>query len=310
MSPEQAKGRAVDKRSRRLGVRLRALRDAHRPACFEGDDVSDTLAAILRADPDWSAMPAMAPPAIRRLLRRSLQKDPRSRLSDMAMARIELNDAEAEGRTGATDAPIVRSTRLSAVRHLAPYAAAVVLAVATGLAVWILSRPEESPRAVVRFSIDLGDQTQLSAIGRDVVALSPDGTRLVYVANQRLYVRALDRLDGEPITGTEAGGSAGFARAPFFSLDGRWIAFWQQNQLRKVSTTGGAPTTICDVQPIPMGASWETRRDRRRDWRKAVSRGCEESAEIRRRSSDPETGRILQGPQMLPGGEWLLYTGA
>jgi eukaryotic-like serine/threonine-protein kinase len=310
MSPEQAKGRPVDKRADvwAFGCVLYEMLTGRR--CFDGDDVSDTFAAILRADPDWSVLPAQAPAAFQRLLRRCLEKDRKFRLSDMAMARIELRDAEVEASSRDSAAvPRVELSGRSTRRRAGAYVAAVALAVATGLAVWILSRPAETPRPIVRFSVPLPEQAQLSGTGRTVVALSPDGTNMAFVANQRLYLRAMNELEAKAIPGTEAGGQPGHARAPFFSPDGRWIGFWQEGQLRKVSTTGGAPATICDA-PNPSGASWGLEDEIVfATLRGGIFRvpGVGGQAEL---IIHPESGRVFQGPQMLPGREWVLFTSA
>jgi hypothetical protein len=255
MSPEQAKGRSVDKRADvwAFGAVLYEMLTGRR--CFQGDDLSDTFAAILRADPNWTALPSETPAAIRRLLRRCMEKDVRSRLSDMAMARIELRDAETEPRGGAAVASNIAQARPSAVRRIVPYAAVVLAALMTGAVVWRVRQPVEVPRPLARFSIDLPDQVQLSGAGRDPVAISPDGSRMVYAANRRLYLRALDQLDATAIASTETGGPNGFAIAPFFSPDGQWIAFLQERQLRKVAVSGGAPVTICDAPSVAAGAS-------------------------------------------------------
>ena len=307
MAPEQAKGKGVDKRADvwAFGAVLYEMLTARR--CFHGDDVSDTFAAILRAEPDWTALPPETPPAIRRLLRRTLEKDVRVRLSDMAMVRVELRDAETEPRQDPPGASVVPPPPSSAWRRVAPYAAVVVAALVTGSAVWRFRQPVDVPRPLARFSIDLPDQMPLSATGRAAVAISPDGTRMVYVANQRLYLRELDQLDATPIAGTEAGGPNGFARAPFFSFDGQWIAFWQQGQLRKVAASGGAPVTICDVPGIPLGASWGP------DGEILFGAGPAGVLHVAGTGGtasplvSAKDGERTSSPQMLPGADWVLF---
>ena len=120
MAPEQAKGRGVDKRADVWGFGAVLYEMLTGRRCFQGDDVSDTFAAILRAEPDWTALPRETPPAIRRLLRRTLEKDVRARLSDMAMVRIELRDAETEPRGNPPVASVVAPPRPSAWRRIAP----------------------------------------------------------------------------------------------------------------------------------------------------------------------------------------------
>ena len=181
MAPEQAKGRGVDKRADvwAFGAVLYEMLTARR--CFQGDDVSDTFAAILRAEPDWSALPPETPQAIRRLLRRTLEKDVRARLSDMAMVRVELRDAETEPRRNPPVASVVAPPRPSAWRRIAPYAAVIVAALVTGLAVWRVRQPADVPRPLARFSIDLPDQMQLtgsrSRPGRDLAGRHAYGLR-------------------------------------------------------------------------------------------------------------------------------------
>ena len=311
MSPEQARGKTVDKRADvwAFGCVLYEMLTGRR--AFDGDDVSDTLAAVLRAEPDWSALPFDTPPAIRRLLRRSLDKNLRSRLSDMAMVRVELSDAEHEPQGEVVAAPAITQSHRSLLRRVGPYAAiAIGVALVTGLAVWRLSRPVGTLLPVSRFAIEVVDQKMQLSRGPDVVAISPDGRQLVFAANQRLYRRALDQIDATPIAGTEAGGIGGIngsALSPFFSPDGQWIAFWQQRQLKKVPVGGGAPVTICALDEIPFGASWGD--DGNIVWgaaaqginRVSANGGTAESLISLR---DGERGCC---PQILPGGDWVLF---
>ena len=216
---------------------------------FPGDDLSDTFAAILRADPDWTALPPSTPTAIRRLLRRALEKDVRSRLPDMSIVRVELRDAEIEPREVGGAATTVPTPPRSVLRRLAPYAAMIVVALVTGGAVWRFREPVEAPHPLTRFSIDLFDQAQQLIAVRNPAAISPDGTRIVYAANQRLYLRAMDQLEATAIPGTEGGGASVGPRDPFFSPDNQWVGFWQDAQLKKVALAGGR--TRHDLQRCP-----------------------------------------------------------
>ena len=313
MSPEQAKGRPVDKRADvwAFGAVLYEMLTGRRS--FEGDDVSDTLAAILRSTPDWAALRPETPTAIRRLLRRCLEKDVRSRLSDMAMVRVELREAERDPPPEvAASTPMVPAAP-SRGRWLAPVAAALVAAIATGAVVWRARQPADVPRSIARFSIDLPDQAQITPGGRNPLAISPDGTRLVYAANQRLYMRAIDQLEGTPIPGTEpAAGSlpngATGAAAPFFSPDGQWIGFWQQGQLHKVSINGGAPVTICEASVAPIGVSWEP--DGRIIWGLGPGGIAWVPATGGTAASliTVKPGERISAPQLLPDRSWLLFT--
>ena len=168
-------------------------------------------------------------------------------------------------------------------------------------------QPIVASQAIARFSIDLPEQIQLTPVSRNPLAISPDGSRLVYAANQRLYMRAIDQLDAVPIAGTESG-STGYSRAPFFSPDGQWIGFWKEGQLRKVSSNGGALVTICEANSVPVGASWEP--DGRILW--GVGSGgilwVPATGGTAATLVSLKDGERASAPQMLPDGNWLLFT--
>ena len=134
--------------------------------------------------------------------------------------------------------------------------AAGTAAVIAGYTAWMLKPASAPSLPLARFTITLPTDQQFSNPGRHLVALSPDGTHIVYVANARLYLRAMDQLEAVPIRGTEGTGNMA-GRSPFFSPDGQWIGFWQDGQLKKVSITGGSPVVLCAAQN-PWGASWAT----------------------------------------------------
>ena len=308
MSPEQAKGRAVDKRADiwAFGAVLYEMLTGRR--CFAGEDVSETMAAILRATPDWSALPAATPPALRRLIRRCLEKDLRVRLPDIAVARIELQEAT----TGSPeDAPAPPSTivahRSPAIRLL-PYAAAIVLAAFTGVSVWWLMRPVNAPRPQVRLTIHLPEDQRFTIFNRGVIAISPDGLRVAYAANQRLYLRALEQEPATPMPGTESQNVQNAPQSPFFSPDGQWVAYYQDGQLKKVSVNGGAPIAIGEV-PNYFGASWGP------DDRILLGAGgtlgilqITAGGGTAEPLVTPAEGERLTQPHALPGGDWILYT--
>jgi Tol biopolymer transport system component len=182
-------------------------------------------------------------------------------------------------------------------------AAATFAASAAG----VLKSASVPSQPLARFTITLPTGDRFTNIGRHLVALSPDGTRLVYVANQQIYVRALNQLEAVPIRGTEGTGNAA-GRSPFFSPDGQWVGFWRDGQLKKVSITGGAPVVLCPAQN-PFGASWAAD-----DNTVLYGHGA---AGIWRVSGDggkPENvvkvdaGQIAHGPQLLPGGRAVLFT--
>ena len=184
MSPEQARGMGVDKRTDiwAFGCVLYEMLTGKR--AFPGDDESDTLAGILRGAPDWSALPATAPAAIRRLLRRSLEKDRKRRLPDCADARIEIEDALATGASDLYEAPVPVSR--STYRYaLAWFAAGALFVALLAAVVSNVTRESSKGSAIIRTAIMLGDDQDLDLGFRSYpLALSPDGARLVYVAER------------------------------------------------------------------------------------------------------------------------------
>ena len=308
MSPEQAKGRAVDKRADvwAFGAVLYEMLTGRR--CFDGEDVGETFAAILRATPDWSALPVATPPAIRRLMRRCLERDLPMRLSDMAMARIELHEA----KTGSPEdalAPAAVVVSRSTASRLLPYVATVLLATGTGMSVWWLARPAGALRPQVRLALVLPEDQRIALSNRGVVAISPDGSRVAYAANQRLYLRALDQAAATPLPGTEAPLVRNAPRSPFFSPDGQWVAFYQEGQLKKVPVNGGGPIAIGSV-PDYIGASWGSD-DQILLGGGAAGGGIFQVAAgggaAERLITSAEGDRMTQ-PYALPGGDWILYT--
>jgi eukaryotic-like serine/threonine-protein kinase len=246
MAPEQAKGKSADKRSDlwAFGCVLYEMLTGRRT--FDGDDASDTMAAVLRAEPDWSALPSGMPPAIRLLLRRCLEKDRRARVVDAGAALFVLRELSAPASPSVQPAAPARSSW----RRTAAYAvAALVLMTGAVLATWLVLRPE-TPR-ITRFIASATPALSLSPLSRDL-AISPDGARIVYRAGDTplLYVRAMDRLEGAPLAGTEN------SLDPFFSPDGRWIAFWQGGFLKKISVQGGPPATIASGIGQLRGGTW------------------------------------------------------
>ncbi|HSD26224.1 MAG TPA: protein kinase, partial [Vicinamibacteria bacterium] len=248
MSPEQARGKSVDRRTDiwAFGCLLYELLTGRR--AFAGDTVTDTLAGILHVEPDWSALPAATPPAVVRLVRRCLDKDPRRRLQAIGEARLELEElaqVSASGRLVVReDAPVPSPVaRPSGVRPLLLGAGALLGGVVLGaLSAWLLKPPP--PRPVTWLSLGLAPAEQLTE-GRPrfrAFALSPDGRRVVFSGSRAgstdLYVRALDRPEATVIPGTSA------AESPFFSPDGRWVGFLAGDALKRVSVDGGPVTTI------------------------------------------------------------------
>ena len=306
MSPEQAKGRAADKRSDVWGFGCVLYEMVTGRRAFDGDDISDTLAAVLRGEPDWTALPANVSPAIVALLRACLDKDRRRRIGDLSTARFIIDHG---GYAAAAVAVPSASRTRRAVSTAAVVAAAAIAAYATRT----LTTVSTPLLPLARFTIALSSGDRFSNTGVRVVALSADGSRLAYTANQRLYVRRMDQLEATPIRGTE-GAPAAAGRGPFFSPDGRWIGFWQDGHLKKVSMTGGAPLVLCTAEN-PWGVSWTS--DNTILYTQSEQGAGKGAAGIWRVSSEGgkpehfvkvEAAEVAQGPQMLPGGRAILFT--
>jgi len=223
---------------------------------FSGETVTDTLAAVIKEEPDWSQLPAATPIRVRVLLQRCLQKDPKQRLQAIGDARISLDEV----LSGASDPSLAGATQISALlwkRTLIISLGALLLLVVTALAIWNLKpSPSEEPQPITRMVINLPPGQQLAGLENGpAVAISPDGTHLAYVATQggtqQLYLRAMDSLEARPIPGT-----AGVVN-PFFSPDGQWVGFFAGGKLKKISVSGGAPLSLGDATS-PRGASWNS----------------------------------------------------
>ena len=219
---------------------------------FTSETVSDTLASVLKVDPNWKGLPDETPPRIRRLLRRCLTRDPRRRLRDMGDARLMIEEEQSgvpdESAAVAAPAAATPARRPWMVTAVAVAAAAIAAAGVYGL------RPAgpEMPLRKFIIPLDPSDPNLSRGIGP---VLSPDGTHLAYVSQGSLWIRDLSRFEG-----TEIAGSAGALR-PFWSPDGEWVAFGLENKILKVSRGGGNPMPIADLGPqqrftSATGAAW------------------------------------------------------
>ena len=255
MSPEQARGVGVDKRADvwAFGCVLYEMLAGRRT--FNGETQTDLLAAILQREPDWSALPATTPPSIVRLARHCLEKDARRRLRDIGDALPEIDDAAAGPEPSQRSAaPLLRRAAVGIV-------AAALLGIALGFLVSTeLRRPEDTRSSqVTRLNIltppeaPLIPSLQFTAGARASVTLSPDGSRIAYLAETQggdaeIFVRQLDEFGVRPIAGTAG------AWAPFFSPDGESIAFFADGKLKRVPVGGGTVSVICDVADDTSGS--------------------------------------------------------
>jgi serine/threonine-protein kinase len=302
MAPEQAKGRVADKRSDvwAFGCVLYEMLTGKR--VFEGEDVSDTLAAVLRADPDWSALPAAVPPGVRIVLKRCLDRDRKARIPEVSAVRFLLQDASAEPA-----APVAAAVQrpVSWSRIAAAALAVVALAAGAAIAAWYLKPAPAPPRAVTRFLFTLPPNTFFTSPGRRLVAISPDGMRFLYNAERRLIVRSLAENEARAIPGSEVFEGD---LDPVFSPDGQAIAFFANSEkvLKRIAVTGGVAVTLGPTE-IPYGITWSKEGI-------AVGQGAKGILLVSPDGGTPrqivtvKDGEVAYGPQLLQDGASVLFT--
>ena len=292
LSPEQARGKPVDKRADiwAFGCVFYEMLTGRR--LIAGDTVSDTLAAVLRDEPDWTSVPLR----VRRLLARCLEKDPAKRLRDIGDAWVLLDEP-------------VRPERQSRSAALAVFAAIASMALVVAVWGWwraTRAAPNNAP-AVLRLDVDLGAGVDLPSDAGASVIISPAGDRLVYVSQSRLFTRTLDAAAASELPGTEG------AVAPFFSPDGEWVGFFTPNWLKKVSIHGGTPMVVCQASANARGGAWGDD-----GWIVAAFRSNGVAlSRVSAAGGTPEPLTTLdpgrkevthRWPQLLPGGRAVLFT--
>lgn len=251
MSPEQAKAKQVDRRADIWAFGCVLYETLTGKKAFDGDAVTETLAAVLKNEPDWSLLPAATPMRVRVLLRRCLQKDPKQRLRDIGDARISLDEV----LSGAPEAAPGLAAVLPAWRHAMPWAAGLLAVAIASLVTWFLKPiPKAASAQLLRYEIFPPGKASFGGAGR--FALSPDGRHLAFTAttpdgNTQIWVRDLDSLISRPLPGTTE------AEELFWSPDSRTLAFQQANKLERVDVSGGSPQEICDVDLV-LGGSWSS----------------------------------------------------
>jgi serine/threonine protein kinase/Tol biopolymer transport system component len=307
MSPEQARGKAVDKRTDIWAFGCVLYEVLTGKTAFEGEDITEILAAVVKTEPDWSCLRETTPAAIRLLLRRCLQKDKTLRLQAAGDARIEIHEALTAPRSSvaAIDAPATRNWR----ERSAWTAAAILMLSTIAFAIGYVLRAPKSQQQM-RLSTEIGADASLDTTLGASALLSPDGARLALVATgsdqkRRIYVRSLDQLQATALSGTEG------ATSPFFSPDGQWLGFFADGKLKKISAQGGAAVTLCDA-PNGRGGSWGE--DGiimfAPDFRVALSKVSSAGGMPQPLTTlDKQAGEITQRwPQVLPGGKAVLFT--
>jgi serine/threonine-protein kinase len=315
MSPEQARGKTADRRADiwAFGCVLYEMLTGRR--LFQNDEVSDTLAFVLTKEPDWSSLPADAPPAILRLLRRCLVKDRGSRLPDIGSARLEIDDARTEMTSPRRESPAAAPrTRL----WMPALVAGVAIVAIAAVAVWMNTRRPLEDREVAHVQIAVAPADRLlsgmredASMGqgrpsRTAMAFAPDGRSIVFSAEKdgqvKLYMRRLDQPDARAIEGTEG------AIGPFFSPRGNELAFYAGGALKKLPLSGGPAVIVCEVDQF-FGASWGVNDQivfaTSRGGLNQVAASGGKPTVITKLQGDEVSHRL---PQLLPDGDTVLFT--
>jgi len=310
MSPEQARGKPVDRRADiwAFGCVLNDMLTGNQT--FAGETLSDVLAAVIQTEPDFAVLPLDTPPRIRDLLARSLNKNSKNRLRDIGDARLVIEASLDPSRAIAVNKAGWAEARATRRSQTIVWSLAVLAAISIGVTFWSLLRgPPPPTRPIARLVVTLPPSDRLALGNTPVLSLSPDGSRLVYVANHsgstQLHVRAIGRFEATPIPGTEG------AESPFFSPDGQSGGFFAEGKLKRVSLSGGAPFTVCSAASN-RGGSWGpddiiifTPSPVTGLFRVSAAGGSPKPVAV----PDRKKGELsYRWPQILPGGKAVLVT--
>jgi eukaryotic-like serine/threonine-protein kinase len=312
MSPEQASGQPTDQRADVWGFGVVLYEMLTGLPLFTGESVPHILADVLRAEPDWQRLPKNLHPRLKLLLERCLAKKPHKRLHSIADARLEI-EAMLDAPEGPTPASPPSAGRPEAHWPRLVGAVAVAAAIA-GVAGWFLRPvPAPAPGPVVRFSIPLPDDQDFSAAPASQIAVSPDGTRIAYTANNQIYLRNLGEREARPVPGTAQGPIT--ASSPAFSPDGQWLAYIHvvgvagPYVVKRVPISGGAPVPINEAtaENFQQGLTWPTPDQ-------ILFTSAQGIVRIPANGGAPEVliplgeGERFFSPQLLPGGKTVLFT--
>jgi serine/threonine protein kinase len=306
MSPEQARGKTVDRRADiwAFGCVLYEMLTGH--AAFSGNDVTDILADVIRSEPEWGSVPVQMRP----LLQRCLQKDPHRRFRDIGDVRLDLEEISANQEEMPSPSTAASEPRTKIWVALLWIAAILVFSAVTGMVTWNLKKSD--PPRIARFYWQVPKEQQFTDPTKPVLAISPDGRQFVYSTTGGLYLRSLEEPNARLLEGTAEEG----VRQPFFSPDGKWIGYWSQTdfQLKRIAVGGGAPEVICNTGSSFGGASWDfediivySDLSGGGVMRVSANGGTPEYL-IRRKPKWEMSGERFVYPQLLPGGESVLFT--
>ena len=245
MSPEHAKGKAVDRRADIWAFGCVLYEMLTGKMTFRGATVTETLAAVLKNEPDWSQLPAATSMRVRVLLQRCLQKDAKQRLRDIGDARISLDEVV----SGAPDPTSIAPSATTRQRLWLVSGIAGFFVLATALLAFLYFHKTPPAGQAIRFEISLPENLK----GGGAFRVSPDGSKLAFIAagedgQHRLWVRSLDTVDAHPLEGTE-----GALMYPAWSPDSRSIAFWADGKINRIGASGGSPQTICNAPQLIFG---------------------------------------------------------
>jgi serine/threonine protein kinase/Tol biopolymer transport system component len=305
MSPEQARGKPVDKRTDIWAFGCVLYEMLTGKAAFQGEDVTETLAAVVKSGVNLDLLPANIHPRVRELISHCLQKDQRKRYSGIADAQYEIEQVLADPSGVFAQPSLITKPRKKLRVGLVWVAAALVVgAIIAGAVVWKL-KPIE-PKRVVRFEYELPEDQRFGDLSERAFAVSPDGSQFVYKTEKGLYLRSIGALAARLIPGTGE-----YPQKPFFSPDGQWIGYVSgaDGGLKKISINGGAPVPLTNDSSTGF-LRWGA------DHTIVYSTGY--SGNIMRISENggspqrlaKEDGGLIVAPHILPDGKNVLYTNA
>jgi len=301
MSPEQARGKPVDKRADIWAFGCVVYEMVTGRRAFAGDDVTEVLANVLKTEPNWTATSGLMPPRLRRLLARTLDRNAGTRIAHASILRFELDELLRDLGHDGSSAPAIRP-RAAISKRMIPFAiAALVGAAAVGAATWIASRPP--PASTTRLSFLPGGAL---LVGRKSIAIAPNGRRIAYIANRQVYVRDLGSFEATPVAAPRTADV--YLDSMAFSPDSDWIAFWSSDGvLERVPVAGGAAVTIGRFEAVPNGLSWQGNDILFIPSGRQIMR-------VSSRGGTPHTLVTLAedeeayAPQLLPDGDHVLFT--